>query len=469
MHWIILLSYLAGIACAIEAVLATRTSPGAVAWSVSLVSFPFVAVPAYLIFGRTKFQGLKEAYANRLDEIDHLLKNYNNEISALSIDPGDAPSWYRVIKYLSKFELTHSNKIELLIDGQNTFDSITEGLALARNYIQFHFYMIHDDNLGRRIKDILIERSKAGVSVYVLYDEMGSKGLPRQYVRDLQAAGVQVTSFKPRSGWRNFFQLNFRNHRKIVVVDGKVGWVGGHNVGDEYLGLSPKFGPWRDTHIKVTGPSVLQLQLTAVTDWYWAMREIPQLSWHPERAIDSDQASMVLATGPTEQIEAASLFFVSALSAAKSRIWIATPYFIPDEAVLKSLQLAALRGVDVRILTTGLADKWPVFLAGRYYMYELKNLGVRFYAHKPGFLHEKVVLVDDRYSSVGTHNFDNRSFRLNFEVSAIVVDRGFAKEIEEMFLTDFKSSDAIEPEKFGQKPLWWWLLVKVFWLMSPIL
>jgi cardiolipin synthase len=466
---IVTIFYVAGIYFAVEAAMKTRTAQGAVAWSVSLVSFPFVAVPAYLVLGRSKFEGMAEAFEDRRDEFERLLADIRDEMKPWEIPPADAPSWHNAITQLSRMSLTRGNRADLLINGDATFDSILAGVAAAEEYILFQFYMFHDDGLGRRVKDALSERARAGVRVYVLYDEIGSGGLPATYADELRAAGVEVSSFKPTQGSRNRFQLNFRNHRKMVVVDGKAAWVGGHNVGDEYLGLDPDFSPWRDTHVRLEGPVAQQLQMTILGDWYWATREMPEVHWSPRAASDNDVKAMIFPFGPTGQFETASLFFVSALNTARERIWLSTPYFVPDAAVMKALQLAALRGVDVRIITTGKPDSWPVYLAAFHYMEELAGLGIRFYAYKPGFLHEKVMLVDDQLSTVGTPNFDNRSFRLNFEVTAVIVDENFAREMEAMFEADFAHAETVDPESLKDQPLWWWVGVKLSRLAAPVL
>jgi cardiolipin synthase len=466
---IVAVFYIAGIFFAVEAAMKTRTAQGAVAWSVSLVSFPFVAVPAYLVFGRSKFEGMAEAFEDRRDEFERQLVEIRAKTKPWEIPPADVPSWHAAITRLSNLPLTRGNRVDLLINGDVTFDSILTGVAAAEEYILFQFYMFHDDGLGRRVKDALSERARAGVRVYVLYDEIGSGGLPEAYVNELREAGVEVSSFKPTQGARNRFQLNFRNHRKMVVVDGKVAWVGGHNVGDEYLGLDPDFSPWRDTHVRLEGPVVQQLQKVILADWYWATRETPDVNWTPEAAPGHDKKAMIFPFGPTGQFEAASLFFVTALNTARERIWLSAPYFVPDSAVMKALQLAALRGVDVRIITTGKPDSWPVYLAAFHYMEELAGLGIKFYAYQPGFLHEKVVLVDNILSTVGTPNFDNRSFRLNFEVTAVIVDEKFAGEMEAMFEADFSHAETIDPESFEDQPLWWRIGVKLSRLAAPVL
>lgn len=461
--------YAAGVIFAIEAAMTVRTAQGAVAWAVSLVAFPFVAVPAYLVLGRSKFDGMAEAFESRRDEFERLLTDIQAELDPWEIPPGEGPSWHAAMARLSRLQLTRGNRVHLLINGPATFDSILAGVAEAQQYILFQFYMFHDDGLGRRVKQALIDRARAGVHVYVLYDEIGSKGLPESYLDELRAADVEVSAFKPTQGIRNRFQLNFRNHRKTVVVDGRVAWVGGHNVGDEYLGLKPDFSPWRDTHVRLEGPVVLQLQMIILGDWYWATRELPTLNWSPTPAEGHNKKAMIFPFGPTGDFETASLFFVTALNTARERIWLSAPYFVPDQAVMKALQLAALRGVDVRIITTGTADSLPVYLATFHYIEELRGLGIQFYAYTPGFLHEKVMLIDDEISTVGTPNFDNRSFRLNFEVTAVVVDKEFAQEMATMFEADFAHAETIDPESLKDRPLWWRAAVKLSRLAAPVL
>jgi len=462
-------SYLAGVAFAVDAIMTVRTAPGAIAWSVSLVSMPFIAVPAYLVLGRSKFRGVTESYEANQREIDHLRAEIRDNLEPWAISSGSVASTYEAIQKLSGMEMTRGNHVELLVNGDATFESILSGIAKAREYALVQFYMFHDDGLGRRMKSTLIERAKAGVRVYMLYDEVGSKGLPESYLSELREAGVEVSSFKPTQGRGNRFQLNFRNHRKMVVVDGVTGWVGGHNVGDEYLGLDPDFAPWRDTHVRIDGPAVMQLQMVIAGDWYWATREIPPLNWVPKAAENSDVRAMIYPSAPSQRLETAGLLFVTALHSARERIWLSAPYFVPDEAVMKALELAALRGVDVRVITTGKGDSLPVYLAAFHYMSQLRDLGIRFYAYEPGFLHEKVMLIDDSVSTVGTANFDNRSFRLNFEVTALIADEKFASEMETMFEQDFAHAQVLEPSRFDEKSFLWRFGVNLSRLAAPVL
>lgn len=376
---------------------------------------------------------------------------------------------YEAVKGLSRARLTRGNKVELLVDGDATFDSIIEGIGQAQDYVLVQFYIVHDDGLGRRLKDAMLERASAGVDVVFLYDEVGSSSLPKEYKNELRDAGVKVSAFNTTQGRSNKFQLNFRNHRKIVVVDGRTAWIGGHNVGDEYLGLDPEFSPWRDTHVRLDGPVAIQAQAVVTSDWYWAQREFLDLNWVPQPVPDSDVDAMLVATGPADPLETAGMFFVHALNSAKERIWITAPYFVPDDAIVKAMMLATLRGVDVRILVPATGDSKPVQMAGYYFMELLEESRVNFCEWGPGFMHQKVMLVDDRSSVIGTHNFDNRSFRLNFEVAALVIDEDFNREVEAMFLDDFEKCAPIDPASFADKPWTWHFGVQVSRLLAPIL
>jgi cardiolipin synthase len=457
-----------GFVSAIEAVMATRTAQGAVAWSVSLVAAPVVAVPAYWLFGRSKFEGYLEARRENQEEIDGLIDDVQRRMDASMVDFESSAPNYDAIEGLSKRSLTRGNRVELLVDGEATFESILRGISEAERTVLVQFYIVHDDGLGRRLADAMIERARAGVMVAFLYDEVGSAKMTDEYVADLEAAGVRVSTFNTTQGWRNQFQINFRNHRKIVVVDGRTTWIGGHNVGDEYLGLDDVLTPWRDTHVRVDGPMAIQAQGVVAEDWYWAQRELLPLDWDPHPVEGSDVKAMVMATGPADPLETAGMFFVHALNAAQERIWITAPYFVPDDAVIKALMLASLRGVDVRILLPGLTDNRLVKMASYHYIDLLEGSDVHFCEFQDGFIHQKVMLVDHAVASVGTHNFDNRSFRLNFEVAALVWDEPFAREVEAMLSHDLARCEPVPPGALDDKPFWWRLGSRVARLAAPV-
>jgi cardiolipin synthase len=358
--------------------------------------------------------------------------------------------------------------VDLLVDGDATFDSILKGIDAAREYILIQFFIVHDDEIGREVKARLIRRAREGVRVYFLYDEVGSHDLPEAYKQELREADVEVYDFHTRKGPGNRFQLNFRNHRKVVVVDGRVAWVGGHNVGDEYLGRDPRFGHWRDTHLRIEGPSALGAQLSFAEDWYWATERRLDLDWTPQPSAGGDVPVLILPSGPADALETANLMFVHAINSAKERIWIASPYFVPDRPVVTALQLAGLRGVDVRILIPEKADHLGVWLAAYSYLDEFVGTGVEFYRYRDGFLHQKVVLIDDVVATVGTANFDNRSFRLNFEITALVADGDFAGEVERMLENDLAKSRRMDPREYDAKPWWFRFAVRLARLTAPV-
>jgi len=465
----LLFFHILGAISSVHAIMSTRTAQGAVAWVVSLNTFPYIAVPAYWVLGRNKFQGYVTARKLIDEELVQVAPETVAHVEEFLVSHEGLTPGLRMVDTLTDMPFTKGNDVELLIDGDATFESIIAGIEGARDYVLFQFYIIKDDRVGTQLKDLLSEKAHQGVKVYVLYDEIGSSKLSRTYRRDLQDAGVEVSAFNTTQGHRNRFQLNFRNHRKIVVVDGHTAWIGGHNVGDEYLGRDPKFGHWRDTHVRMEGPAVIGAQISFAEDWYWATRESLALDWRPDPSTTGDRKMLVIPTSPADARETASLMFIQAISGALDRVWIASPYFVPDEGVLKALELADLRGVDVRILIPDEPDHMLVYLAAFTFVDELANTGIGFYRYTGGFLHQKVVLVDDQIAVVGTANLDNRSLRLNFEVSALAVDTEFAGEIADMLERDFAQSRRMRRGEFPDKPRWFQFAARAARLTAPIL
>jgi cardiolipin synthase len=381
-----------------------------------------------------------------------------------------------LLESLAKLPITRYNDADLLIDGEATFDAIFEGIATAEDYILVQFYIMRADELGKKLQRALIDKARAGVRVYVLYDELGSKELPDSYSAELRSVGALIFPFNTTQGKGNRFRLNFRNHRKIVVVDGRIAYVGGHNVGDEYLGKHPTLTPWRDTHVAVRGPVVQFVQVSFAEDWLWAVGSTPdwreggkhELDWRPEKAPQGDTLALCLPTGPADDLETCTLFFLHAINSAKQRIWIVSPYFVPDEQLMSALQLAALRGVDVRILIPENPDQQLVYYSSFSYLEEAENAGVRIFRYQPGFFHQKVMLVDDNAAAIGTANLDNRSMRLNFEVTMLLVDQDFARDVEAMLEEDFADSREVHATDYTEASLWFRLTVRVARLLAPI-
>lgn len=448
--------------------MSTRTTQGTIAWAVSLIAFPYLAVPAYWILGRSRFHGYVSERKAGMRTTEQLTRDVRVKFASFRLPDTQRSEVTRAVEALAAMRALSGNAVELLIDGEATFASILKGIDEARDLVLFQFFIVHDDGIGREVKEHLAARAKAGVPVYFLYDEVGSKHLPEAYLRDLRDSGVQVSPFNTRKGRGNRFQINFRNHRKVVVVDGRTAWIGGHNVGDEYLGKDPKFGHWRDTHVRIEGPAALEAQISFVEDWRWATDRTLELDWTPRSPEGGAAAVLIVPSGPADATETAMLMFIHAINTAMERIWIASPYFVPDEAVIAALQLACLRGVDVRILIPDEPDHLLVYLAAFSYFDQVEALGARFFRYTDGFLHQKVMLVDRTAATVGTANFDNRSFRLNFEITAIVADAEFIGDVERMFEADFSRSREMHVGELSEKPWRFRLGVRLARLTSPL-
>lgn len=465
------LMHLLGLVAAVHAVLTVRTAQGSIAWALSLLFVPYLTLIPYLVFGRRTFDAYIDARRQANREMHTAIADLNWRPwveEALAARNSQSYASLRAMPKLGRMPCLANNQVSLLINGKATFEAIFAAIREAREVVLVQFFIIHDDHIGRQLQALLIEKAAQGLQVYVLYDRVGSHALPRAYVNKLREAGVHIRAFATRSGLFNRFQVNFRNHRKIVVADGLVGFVGGHNVGDEYLGGEPKLSPWRDTHVRVSGPVIACLQESFAEDWFWASRQLPPLML-PDTYEEEGVLCQVLASGPADAQETCSLFFVEAIHAANQRVWITTPYFIPDEAVFAALRLAVLRGVDVRILLPSRPDHKVVYAASSLFAFQAVKAGVRMFRYTPGFLHQKVVLVDSEISAIGSANMDNRSFRLNFEIMLLTVDSAFAAQVEAMLEADLALSREITVEDSRDTNRLLKVGMRVARLISPIL
>ncbi|MEB0043440.1 MULTISPECIES: cardiolipin synthase [unclassified Pseudomonas] len=464
-------THLLGLIAAIHALLTVRTAQGSIAWAMPLIFIPYVTLIPYLVFGRSTFDGYINARRQANQEMRTAIGTLNWRPwieEAVTARRSEAYASLRAMPRLGRMPCLANNEVTLLINGEATFAAIFEAIRGAKKAVLIQFFIIHDDELGRRLQALLLEKAAEGVAIYVLYDRVGSHALSASYSETLRNGGVQIKAFATRSGWLNRFQINFRNHRKIVVVDGVRGFVGGHNVGDEYLGKLPPLSPWRDTHVAIVGPVVACLQESFAEDWFWATRELPQLIL-PESYPEDGVLCQLLASGPADAQETCSLFFVEAIHAAQNRVWITSPYFIPDEAVFAALRLAVLRGVDVRILLPSRPDHYVVYAASSLFAFEAVRAGVRIFRYEPGFMHQKVVLVDSEISAIGSANMDNRSFRLNFELMLLTVDSDFASQVEVMLNADFALAREIALEESKETHRFQQLGMRIARLVSPIL
>jgi cardiolipin synthase len=465
---IVTVSHVLGALAAVHAAMTARTSQGAIAWALCLVFMPYIALPAYAVFGRGKFAGYVKARRAGNSQIDHLARALEKRMRVFRNRDDDVDPNHYALEQLAGLPFTSHNDARLLINGRAAFEAMFAGIDSARDYIIVQFYIIQDDHVGREFKARLVRKAREGVRVYVLYDEIGSYNLPKAYRREIIEAGGLILPFRTSKGIRNRFQINFRNHRKIVVVDGDKAYVGGMNVADAYLGEHPTLGKWRDTHAEVSGPIVQAIQFAFLEDWFWATGDIPELDWTPRPSETGNRNALVLASDPSDPIETCGLLFVHAINAARKRFWLASPYFVPDLSQIYALQLAAMRGVDVRIMLPERPDHILVYLSGFSFIAETEMAGIKFYRYQPGFLHQKVMLVDDEFSVVGTANFDNRSIRLNFEMMLLVANREFATSVSEMLENDLAQCRQVGPDDLYSRGFLFRIAVRLARLTAPV-
>lgn len=460
-----------GIASAVHALFTARTTQGTIAWVVGLIAFPWLGLPLYWMFGCRKFRAYSEAMQRARREHEARIHDIRRQMAPHQVTgPEAGPHAVAGLAALSDEEYMRGDRLDLLIDGEATFDAMLAAIAAARRHIYVLVYIMREDGLGTRLLEALAARAAEDVEVRFLIDSLGSLGMRPAILEKWRGRGIRIETFCATRNWRDRWRLNFRNHRKIVVVDGEIGFVGGHNIGDEYLGLDPKFGRWRDTHVRVEGPTALQLQMIFLADWLFATGEKLDASWSAQpQPGPAGQHALVLASGPADEYERCTLFFLNIITMAQKRLWIASPYFVPDEGILAALQLAAIRGVEVRILVPMRADELLVWLASLTLLTELTHPNVHIHRFSGGFLHQKTLLVDDHFAAIGSANFDNRSFRLNFEVTLAVEGREFAARTAAMLERDLADSIEVGREDYEGRPLLVKAGAKAARLLAPIL
>ncbi len=458
--------YLTAGLCAVREVMNSRTAQGSVAWLLSLFFLPYLTVPLYFIFGWRSFND----YARIQTTLGRAERARRADELGLT-DHEETRDW-PVLSRVAGVPFLAGNRSELLIDGDATFAAIKDAIAGARDVIFFQFFAIHDDELGREMADALIARASEGLSVYFLYDDVGSHSLSKTFLNRLKEAGVRVCGFNEKHRFLRLLgpmRLNYRNHRKLVVTDYQIAFVGGHNVADQYVGRDNWFGHWRDTHVKVEGPAAVACALSFVEDWLWASGEQIDLPQAGEIPMPGDESVLVMPTGPADKLEECAIAFVDAAARAKTRFWITTPYLVPSLDVQTALCAAAMRGVDVRILLPEKRDHWAVWLASHAYEDTLVQRGVKVYRYTDGFLHQKVTLLDDDLVSIGTVNFDNRSFQINFELTLWFTHARMVEAVEKMLEKDFRKAKLTWPDAFQSRSYVFQVLAQGARLLSPIL
>ncbi|MCW5588711.1 MAG: cardiolipin synthase [Legionellales bacterium] len=466
---LLLLIHVLGVVYAAHAVLTVRTAQGAIAWIMGLLIFPYITLPLYLVFGSKRFHGYAEAHRKIYAEFRDNISNIYSQLEPFQYQYFEK---FLPIQNLARdiqgVGFLSGNYSQLLINGQEIFDAMLAKIRDATTYICLQTYIFRPDVVGNQFKNILMQKARNGVRVYFLYDEIGCYFLKDRYLQEMRDAGIQVSAFQTTRGHGNRFQINFRNHRKILIIDGEYGFLGGINYGKEYLGLDPKIGNWRDTHLLIQGPAVQCLQITFAKDWYWATHQFVNLNWQVKKT-PNNQPCLILPTGPADHIASASLMLLDLITKAKHKVWIASPYFVPDVSILQALELAVLRGVDVRILLPSRYDRLFVYLCSISFYPELAKSGIQLYRYENCFLHQKVLLIDDELAGVGTLNLDNRSLYINFEITALSTDAQFVAKVAQMLTEDFTKSYRVNLNSYEEHSLWFKILVKFAGLFSPIL
>lgn len=469
MFWIVLssaalaITWTAAGLAALSAARTARTPQGAIGWVVFLLSAPVAALPVYLVFGHHRFKGYWRARREAQLAVT-AFRNSTRFEGAGTLAVNTAP-----FEAIAGLAVCRGNSMTLLVNGSETFSSIFQAIENAQEYILIQYYILRPDDLGKQIQARLIAAAERGVTVWFMVDSIGSRHLPLSYFQALETAGVNtIDPATRRAPWQRL-RINFRNHRKTVIVDGRIGFTGGLNAGDEYMGLNPAFGPWRDTQVRLTGPVVQQLQLAFAEDWHWRTQEpvLELLNWEAQPS-PQDRPGLIVATGPGDNTGNCSMMFFSAIAAAKERIWMASPYFVPDQDVYAALKHAALSGLDVRLLLPETIDHYLPWLAGFAFFDELREAGVKIFRYQSGFMHQKCFVIDDTLAGIGTANLDNRSFRLNFETMALFFDKLSAAETAEMLSRDFQRATELTIPLDRQKlPVR--LFAPVARLLAPVL
>ncbi|WP_018754657.1 cardiolipin synthase [Paenibacillus terrigena] len=452
-----------------------RHPSSTMAWILLLALLPVVGFVFYLIFGQT-YRSKRRKYVEKGMQNQEAYQHYKQQILRNEEEIKDycenQQKMFRLSLKLAKSTISFSgSSTEVLTNGKKTFDALIRELELAQHHIHMEYYIFRNDHIGTQIKDILVQKARAGVEVRFLYDAVGSYQLPSSFLQEMRNAGIEVMSFMPVKFPTFSNKLNYRNHRKIVVIDGNVGFMGGLNVGDEYLSRSKTYGFWRDTHMIIKGQAVRSLQIIFMQDWQYMTGKsfmLPEY-FSPAEVESTPGAVQIIPSGPDSEWTTMKSLFFSMITSAKESIWMATPYFIPDEDILSALRIAALSGIEVRILFPAKPDKWLPFLASHSYFSGLIDAGVEIYEYERGFLHSKLMIIDGETASIGTANMDMRSFHLNYEVNALLVRTASVQRMVQDFERDMTFASRIDSKKFANKKVVVRFLESAARLFSPLL
>jgi cardiolipin synthase len=468
--------YLLAFAVIVRVLLQQREASATLAWILIIVFLPFLGVALFFLVGRPRVRrrARKRLRARSALERGTSRLPYREGGCDLVVPELDMPELPRMISRVATCvngtPPLQGNRTEVFIDADAAYDRMEAAIRSARRHVHMMSYIYRDDLAGGRFRDLLTEKATEGVEVRLLVDAVGSHEMGAGFFLPLQHAGGKYAQFMPVLPLRPHWRPNLRNHRKILVVDGRVGFAGGLNIGDEYQGRKKKYAPWRDTHMRAEGPAAWRLQEIFAEDWFFATDEdLIEPRYFPRLQPSGEDLIQVVESGPDQPHETIHTVFFTAITGAQQSIYITTPYFVPDAAVLLALKAASWRGVDVRVLIPGKSDLKLIQMAGRSYHRELLEAGVRLYEHRPGMLHAKTMVVDGIWATVGSANMDVRSFRLNFEVNLLVSGSSFASRMEAIFKNDIAGAHELTLEGMTNKSRATRFAESICRMLSPVL
>lgn len=485
MNWNLSLSWIVGIIYIIILVLIclriiyeTRSTNKTLAYLLFCIFIPLIGIAFYLVFGINYWK--KKLYEKKQSQDEKILDQLKKDISlyteeSLRQPDGAAADNNELAAMLIRdlhSPLTHKNSVKLLINGEEKFPELMKVLRDAQHHIHIEYYIYEQDNIGTAIIELLIQKAKEGVEVRFIYDDFGSPSIKKKIERRMREAGIQVYPFHKVHFYLLANRINYRNHRKIIVVDGQTAFVGGINVSDKYINSKKGQLFWRDTHLRIDGPGVYYLQYLFITDWNFCCPQPlkpEELHFLTNKVSKEDIYVQMVASGP-DSLQPSILFSIlQAIYLAKEEILVTTPYFIPGDSIIEALRIAALSGISVKLLVPGICDSRIVNAASKSNYNDLLQAGVEIYMYQRGFVHAKTLVTDGKLSIVGTANMDHRSFEMNFEVNAIVYDEPFAEQMRKVFFDDLKDSEKIDPERWYKRPAYEQFPEKIARLFSPIM
>jgi cardiolipin synthase len=467
--WIVLFNFVLTLGTLLCVMQLKREPMSAIAWSLTVLLMPFFGPVLFALFG---YQTVHRPISKRNQKRIAFRRLFTPP--ATNKETPVPRRWELLAKlgwHTDGFAPTGGNAIQLYHDGAPAYDAMIAAIESARHHVHMEFFIVRPDDSGRRFLAALATARSRNVEVRFVYDSVGSFTLRSSMVRDLRRTGAKVVAFLPVLNPAYRMRINLRNHRKILIVDGRTAFTGGLNVGDEYLGKHAKFGHWRDTFLRLNGPAVESLQRVFLEDWHFASNEaVSDAAYYPAWSKPPGSSVVqIVHSGPDAEYKAIRETYFAGILRGKKRVWIASPYFVPDPGLRDALILAARAGVDVRFLGLFRPDKWIPFLAARYYWTDMLAAGVKVYQYARGMMHSKYVLVDGEWASIGTANMDNRSLYLNYEVNALIYDAAVVAEMEAEFLKDLEWSVRLDEKVFAARPFAGRLAENAARLMSPVL